>query len=209
MLWSREQRAFAVESFFCNGRSVVATQRAFRARFEISPHRLVPGRNSILSWVNSFQECGSVAKPRNGRQRNSGTPEAVERVRQSILRSPRRSARKHAVALGISDTTVRRILHEELQFHPYKLAVVRGDLPWPARSPDLSPCDFFLWGYLKSLVYVDRPRTIDHLKNNIRDAIANIPIDMLRRVDENFKKRLNQCMRDGGRHLTDVIFKTV
>ncbi|KAG5320106.1 SETMR methyltransferase, partial [Acromyrmex heyeri] len=59
MLWSREQRAFAVESFFCNGRSVVATQRAFRARFEIPPHRLVPGRNSILSWVNSFQECGS------------------------------------------------------------------------------------------------------------------------------------------------------
>ncbi|KAG5314894.1 MOS1T transposase, partial [Pseudoatta argentina] len=67
----------------------------------------------------------------------------------------------------------------------------------------------FLWGYLKSLVYVDRPRTIDHLKNNIHDAIANIPIDMLRRVDENFNKRLNQCMRDGGRHLTDVIFKTI
>jgi len=72
---------------------------------------------------------------------------------------------------------------------------------------DLTPCDF-LWGYLKSLVYVDRPRTIDYLKSNIRDAIANIPIDMLRRVDENFKKRLNQCVRDGGRHLTDVIFKT-
>ncbi|KAG5326261.1 MOS1T transposase, partial [Pseudoatta argentina] len=157
MLWSREQRAFAVDRFFGNGRSVVATQHAFRARFEIPPHRLVPGRNSILSWVNSFQECGSVAKPRNGRQRNSRTPEAVERVRQSILRSPRRSARKHAVPLGILDTTVRRILHKELQFHPYKLAVVqqlserdfvarqnlRCDLPWPARSPDLSPCDFF------------------------------------------------------------------
>ncbi|KAG5317980.1 TC3A transposase, partial [Pseudoatta argentina] len=95
------------------------------------------------------------------------------------------------------------------QRFPDRLISLRGDLPWPARSPDLSPCDFFLWGYLKSLVYVDRPRTIDHLKNNIRDAIANIPIDMLRRVDENFKKRLNQCMRDGGRHLTDVIFKTV
>ena len=25
----------------------------------------------------------------------------------------------------------------------------RYDISWPARSPDLAPCDFFLWGYLK------------------------------------------------------------
>jgi hypothetical protein len=29
-----------------------------------------------------------------------------------------------------------------------------GNVPWPPRSPDLSACDFFLWGYLKSKVYV-------------------------------------------------------
>jgi hypothetical protein len=23
---------------------------------------------------------------------------------------------------------------------------------WPARSPDLTPCDFLLWGYLKDIV---------------------------------------------------------
>ena len=28
-----------------------------------------------------------------------------------------------------------------------------GDITWPARSPDLSACDFFLWGYLKSQVF--------------------------------------------------------
>ena len=51
-------------------------------------------------------------------------------------------------------------------------------------------------------------RTIAHLKNNIRDAIANVPIDMLQRMDTNFKSRLNQCMRNGGRLLPDVIFMT-
>ncbi|PNF41627.1 hypothetical protein B7P43_G07619, partial [Cryptotermes secundus] len=25
---------------------------------------------------------------------------------------------------------------------------------WPPRSPDLTPCDFFLWGYIKDRVYV-------------------------------------------------------
>ena len=94
------------------------------------------------------------------------------------------------------------------QHFPHRFISLRGDLQWLARSPDLTPCDFFLWGYLKSLVHVDRPRTIAHLKNNIRDVIANIPIDMLQRVDTDFKIRLNQCMRNGGRHLPDVIFKT-
>ena len=28
----------------------------------------------------------------------------------------------------------------------------------PARSLDLAPCDFFLWGYLKSRVYKTPPR---------------------------------------------------
>lgn len=41
------------------------------------------------------------------------------------MHSSRRSARKHAAALGISDYTVRRILRNELKFHPYKLAVVQ------------------------------------------------------------------------------------
>jgi len=26
--------------------------------------------------------------------------------------------------------------------------------PWPERSPDLSPCDYFLWGYVKDKVFV-------------------------------------------------------
>jgi hypothetical protein len=36
-----------------------------------------------------------------------------------------------------------------------------GLFPWPPRSPDLTPCDFFLWGYIKDLVYVPPlPRTL-------------------------------------------------
>ena len=40
------------------------------------------------------------------------TPENVERVREAIVRSPTRSARRHAVELGMSESTVRRILHK-------------------------------------------------------------------------------------------------
>ena len=37
--------------------------------------------------------------------------------------SPRRPARKHPAALGISDRTVRRILNADLKMHPYKMMV--------------------------------------------------------------------------------------
>lgn len=45
-------------------------------------------------------------------------------MRASILRSPRRSARKHSSALGISDRSVRKILHDVLHLHPYKMVIV-------------------------------------------------------------------------------------
>jgi hypothetical protein len=32
---------------------------------------------------------------------------------------------KHAIALGISDRSVRQILHLDLHFHPYKMMVVQ------------------------------------------------------------------------------------
>lgn len=38
---------------------------------------------------------------------------------------------------------------------------------WPPRSPDLNPCDFSLWGGLKSSVYSPKPETLEELKQNI------------------------------------------
>ncbi|GFS94472.1 uncharacterized protein TNCV_2014881 [Trichonephila clavipes] len=49
-----------------------------------------------------------------------------------------------------------------------------GPVNWPPRSCDLTPLDYFLWGYVKSLVYADKPQTLDHLEDNIRRVIADI-----------------------------------
>lgn len=125
MLWSRQHRAFAVEAYFSNSRSVIAVQRAFRRHFEIPPRGHVPDRKSILLWVDAFRETGNVSKRKRGPPRNVTTPENVERVRLAMLRSPKRSARKHAVALGVSARSIRRILHDKLHLHPYKMVVTQ------------------------------------------------------------------------------------
>ena len=53
------------------------------------------------------------------------------------------------------------------------------------------------------------PKTLAHLKNNIRQAVADIPVDTLERMEWNFQERLTQCIDNNGRHLPDIVFKTV
>lgn len=356
MPWTGEERAFAVESFLVNGYSVVAAQRAFRRRFQVPPRGAIPDRKSISLWVSNFRTNGELIKKGGGRPRSVRNPQNIDAVRRSVQQSPKRSAIKHARALHISDRSVRRILHQDLRFHPYKMVVVqqlseqdhenraiacanilenvpedavvffsdeshfhlsgcvnhqnfrywsghnprelhekplhddrvtvwcaigregiigpyffeengvtvtvnaqryshmintflsprlnamqidqvwfqqdgatahtarlslqvlrqmfpgrlissRGDVPWPARSPDIAPCDFFLWGYLKAEVYKHRPRTLPALRNAIQEEIDLIPQEMLVRVVQNFRGRIQQCINSGGHHLRDALFK--
>ncbi|GFU08706.1 transmembrane protein KIAA1109 [Trichonephila clavipes] len=66
-----------------------------------------------------------------------------------------------------------------------------GPVNWPPRSCDLTSLDYFLWGYVKSLVYADKLQTLDHLEDNIRRVIANIRPQMLEKVIENLTSRLD------------------
>lgn len=362
MVWTGEHRGFAVRAYFENNQSVIATQRAFRRRFNIPRNNAVPQANTIRSWVRQLEATGStLRRDTHGRRRSIRTPENVERVRAAIIQSPRRSARRHAVALGISSRSLRRILHMDLHFHPYKMMMaqelnqtdfanrqnlcenmleqiapeaaffssdeahfhlcgavnkqnfrywaesnpqiiqeiplhspkltvwcaisqfgvigpyffeedgvtvtvnseryvamlqnylqprmeeiieneglgvvwfqqdgatahtarislnilrhmfpgrlvsLRGDLGWPARSPDLSMCDFFLWGHLKERVFKSRPNTLPQLRERIIEEVNAIPRDMCERAVRNFRERLQQCVAANGRHLADIIFRT-
>jgi hypothetical protein len=67
-----------------------------------------------------------------------------------------------------------------------------GDISWPARSPDLSACDFFLWGYLKSKVFQTRPAGLNKLKQRISEEINAISPAMLLRVMESVMNRVHQ-----------------
>ena len=54
---------------------------------------------------------------------------------------------------------------------------------WPPRSPDLTVCDFFLWGYVKDRVYVPPlPATVDELREHIAAAVNSVTPDMLQRA---------------------------
>jgi len=87
-----------------------------------------------------------------------------------------------------------------------RLIFRKTEFSWPPRSPDLSVCDFFLWGYLKQRVYVTKPRTLDELRTNIEEEISKITPALSNKVFENFQKRLDNCIAHNGYHLNDIIF---
>ena len=357
--WSLEHRVLAYETYVKNGESVTETQRLFKRRFNIGRHGNQPSRNSILRWVNVLRTTGSLLKAKPpGPVRTARTSENVDRVREAITRSPWRSARRHFTELGISQSTMQRILHKDLVFQPYKIMTVQQlnpgnyqqrlsfcqtmldmfeenenltlimsdeahfhlngtvnkqnfrywasenprelhqrpphtpkvtvwcgmgkcgifgpfffkeedtatvtsdrsilmfenyfllelrrreintasmrfqqdgatvhtarasmtavqaafpnhvisrfrDLPWPPRSPDLSMCDFYLWGFLKTRVYAAKPRTLEELKTAIRENIREIGEETLVKVEANFRNRLQICACENDHHLSDIIF---
>ncbi|GBL74948.1 hypothetical protein AVEN_107708-1 [Araneus ventricosus] len=56
-------------------------------------------------------------------------------------------------------------------------------LPWPPRSPDLTPWDFFLWGYVKVKVYVPPMlTTLQALQKRIIATVTDIDGNMLLNV---------------------------
>ncbi|GFT97528.1 hypothetical protein TNCV_386961 [Trichonephila clavipes] len=82
-----------------------------------------------------------------------------------------------------------------------------GPVNWPPRSCDLTPLDYFLWGFVKSLVYADKPQTLDHLEENIRRVIADIRPQMLEKVIGNWTSRLDYIRASRGSHMPEIILK--
>lgn len=74
----------------------------------------------------------------------------------------------------------------------------RGYIEWPARSPDLTPHDFFLWGYLKGRVYKTRPRNLQELQQRIQDECDVIPAEYFRNAIDSFYNRLAYCQEVNG-----------
>ncbi|GFV43566.1 hypothetical protein TNCV_1690101 [Trichonephila clavipes] len=82
-----------------------------------------------------------------------------------------------------------------------------GPVNWPPRSCDLTPLDYFLWGYVKSLVYADKPQTLHHLEDNIRRVIADVRPQMMEKVIENWTSRLDYIRASRGSPMPEIIFK--
>lgn len=80
-----------------------------------------------------------------------------------------------------------------------------SEYPWPANSPDLSPLDYFLWGFIKQDVYKTPVRDENHLRQKVRLAARKVSREMLQRTRTNFRKRIRMCIRQEGGYIEQCL----
>ncbi|EZA51190.1 hypothetical protein X777_10260, partial [Ooceraea biroi] len=73
-----------------------------------------------------------------------------------------------------------------------------GPQHWPARSPDLTPLDFFLWGHLKNFIYREPVRNREELHHRIVEAVASISPEMIRNAQQSLLRRARICIDANG-----------
>ncbi|GFU79142.1 DUF4817 domain-containing protein [Trichonephila clavipes] len=118
MLWSRQQRAFAVEAYSSNGPSVIAVQREFICHFDIPPRGHVPDRKCVSMWNDAFRATENVFK------------EMSAQTVRDVLHSAGLKARTPRRKPYISEVNRKRSL--EFAIKP---------LETPPQSPDLNPIE--------------------------------------------------------------------
>jgi len=76
-----------------------------------------------------------------------------------------------------------------------------GPIPWPPRSPDLSPLYFFLCGYIKNIVYGEKIRNIQHLQESITSATETVTRDMIQKTWQEIVFHLDVSRATNGAHI--------
>ncbi|KAK2702960.1 hypothetical protein QYM36_018485 [Artemia franciscana] len=155
---------------------------------------------TVYRLIKRFRVTGSVAnRERCGRRKCATDEETSTMLLANVPRSPVKTqdgAPPH-FAICLCD-----YLNQNF---PERWIGRRGPVEWPNRSPDLSPLDYFLWGHLKSVVYQNRPRTLDDLKDAILTECQKITTETLIRVRDSFIKIIDTCIQAEGEQFEHLL----
>ena len=134
---------------------------------------------SYLDMINNF--VLPILATKYGRQRNGAIP------RKWWFQDGAPAHRSRAVTQKLTELFQNRIVALN-QVHE-----------WPPRSPDMTPCDFFLWGYLKNKVFQTVPPSLAVLEQRIRHEITSLRrTRMVRRAVAAMHTKAEECIRRRG-----------
>jgi len=73
-------------------------------------------------------------------------------------------------------------------------------VPQPPYSPDLSPCDFFLFPRLKNHLKGRHFGTLDNIQKSVTDELKGIPAEVFQHCYEQLKQRLRRSVAAQGNY---------
>jgi len=73
-------------------------------------------------------------------------------------------------------------------------------LPQPPYSPDMSPCDFFLFPRIKQVVKGTHFDSVKDIQTSVTRVLQELPVNDFQKSYENWKKRWTQCVAAQGEY---------
>ena len=96
----------------------------------------------------------------------------------------------------------RAVINEIDRIFRQNTFVLGHNVEWPPRSPDLTPMDFFLWGYLKSKVYITPPQNLVELRERInRECNLLAQQNFIQSSFNAMQRKAQICIDRNGRHV--------
>ena len=206
MPFTIEQRSKIVK-FYLETKSLVQTQREYRKHFGVKEAPSVTSIKKIIQKFEVHGTCHNRNKGNSGRRVSARTELNIDTVRESTVRSPKKFDLKKLWfqqdgATPHTAVETRKLLSEKFED---RLISLKASHIWAPHSPDLSPLDFFLWGYAKDNVYKNKPTSISELKQEITTFMRAISADTCKAVIQNFAVRVRECLLRHGDHIEHVI----
>ncbi|KAJ4442309.1 hypothetical protein ANN_12177 [Periplaneta americana] len=182
-MWTPQQKAFCVLSL-AEHRSIIRVQRLFRRQYNLRPREAVP----TIIGPYFFAEKTVTANTYLDMLQLYAVPQLPD---GAIFQQD--GAPPHFANM------VRTFLDE--QFPARWIGRGSPYITWPARSPDLTPPDFFLWGFVKDQVYRTPVRDLADLQERIYAAVNNVTPQMLHNTWVEVEYRLDISRATNGSHV--------
>jgi hypothetical protein len=85
-----------------------------------------------------------------------------------------------------------------------QVVALHRPIEWPPLSPDLTPCDFFLWGYVESKVFRSPPENVFNLRYRIIQVFEELRLNremIASAMQSSMRTRCQKCIDRNGQHI--------
>lgn len=171
-------------------------------------------RARVFEWYKRFSEGreSSEDDQRPGRPVSVSTPQTVTKINEIVRGDRRMSIRMIAETVNADKETVRKILHDELNqdnapahnaLSVKRYLAARGTpvLEHAPYSPDLAPCDFFLFPKIKSALKGTRFESMEEVKRKSAELLNALTKEDFQHCFDQWKKRMERCVARGGEYI--------
>ncbi|KAG5340412.1 MOS1T transposase, partial [Acromyrmex heyeri] len=150
----------------------------------------------VFAWHRMFKEGRESVQdePRAGRSTSQYYLGVMRRLRDAVRRKRPELWADNSWLLHHDNAPS----HTSLVVRDHFAKNLTHIIPQPPYSPDLAPCDFWLFSKLKRPLRGHRFETIEEIKEKTTSELRAIPTDDYAACFENWKKRWHSCIATGG-----------